>query len=211
MVWNHKLPVLSSAHSPRAVPSPNRNIRGRCLQATVSSTDFFMEPSPGSYQLEKESQVRNDWDVPRGGRWTGTLILFDKTCAWWWGLKATKRLPASSHQILQSEGWVYDTQLTGLSHGWWNLQGFTWYIFIPWCLQKAMQRNHHPSSCLPAPESKPSKLIYIVAATHIHVLKQTGLRSESPSLSLETSLPWVSWWECELTSQNKPSKISFYG
>ena len=91
MVWNHKLPVLSSAHSPRAVPSPNRNTRGLCLQGTVSSTDFFMEPSRGSYQLEKESQVRNDCNVPRGGRWTGTLILFDNTCAWCWALKTANR------------------------------------------------------------------------------------------------------------------------
>lgn len=33
------------------------------------------------------------------------------------GLKLQRGLPASSHQILQSEGRVYDTQLTGLSHG----------------------------------------------------------------------------------------------
>lgn len=42
---------------------------------------------------------------------------------------------------------------------------------------------------LPAPDSKPSRLIHTVAATHTHALKQTGLRSEFPSLSLETSLP----------------------
>lgn len=69
-----------------------------------------------------------------------------------------------------------------------------------------MQRKHHLSSCLPAPESKPSRLIHIVAATHIRVLKQTGLRSEFPSLSLETSLPWVSWWDLISLLRVNPQK-----
>lgn len=80
-------------------------------------------------------------------------LSYLKTCVF-----VEVRLPASSHQILQSEGLVYDTQPdrpvpwvmdtcrglpdTCMCHGAYKKQ----------CKEK----QNHLSSCLPAPESKPS-------------------------------------------------------
>lgn len=56
-----------------------------------------MEPSPGSYQLEKESQVRNDCVSPEVGGELGNLSYLTVLVLGVEGLKLQRGLPASFH------------------------------------------------------------------------------------------------------------------